>query len=206
MMSLTGSMTDNWELDSLNNILVEFMLAQQLLQYLSVSIFVVVLFEYLITFYREVDYAWGHGLTFARILFFLNRYISLFQLFISVVQVTARPTFFVSCIFLQRVLMICSVFLHGVWAMFSGLRIYAITGRGKRFIATMVVLLTLTPLVTSFVFFASIYLEVTIPFTPASSAPICDGTVTLNTAETLRLVSPYHALCYCSTHAFIALL
>ena len=39
----------------------------------------VLLFEYLITLDREVHFAWGHQLSWARTLFLLNRYLSILE-------------------------------------------------------------------------------------------------------------------------------
>ncbi|KAI0709319.1 hypothetical protein C8Q76DRAFT_859419 [Earliella scabrosa] len=60
-----------------------------------VSAFVLLLYEYMITFDREVNYAWGRKMTWAKGLFFLNRYLSLFQVLTGLVSVFLPASEFV---------------------------------------------------------------------------------------------------------------
>ena len=49
----------------------------------------------MITFDREVNYAWGRKMTWAKGLFFLNRYLSLFQVLTGLVSVFLPASEFV---------------------------------------------------------------------------------------------------------------
>ncbi|KAI0705581.1 hypothetical protein C8Q76DRAFT_172851 [Earliella scabrosa] len=86
-----------------------------------VSAFAVVLYEYIITFDREVNYAWSRSLTWARAVFYVN-----------------------SCTILPRALRIAAVVSFLVYAVFSGLRIYAISGQ-NRLVAGVVTVLSIVP-------------------------------------------------------------
>ena len=67
----------------------------------------VLLYEYLITFDREVSYAWGRRLTLARAPFFLNRYTALLQYSVQVLSTLLPQTFFVRSYLLMRIVLLC---------------------------------------------------------------------------------------------------
>ncbi|KAI0807880.1 hypothetical protein C8Q74DRAFT_97946 [Fomes fomentarius] len=138
MSMSTGSLQAAWE---------EFsaILGQSvILQALSL-----LLYEYATTLDLEIDYAWGRRLTWARVMFFLNRCITLLQLLTSLGSAFLTPSNFVlSCIYLPRINQTCVIILYVVWAIFSGLRVYTITGRNKT-ITTLVLSVGLVPAVTS---------------------------------------------------------
>ncbi|EIW51711.1 uncharacterized protein TRAVEDRAFT_136581, partial [Trametes versicolor FP-101664 SS1] len=57
---------------------------------------VIFLFEYLITIDCEVRLAWSRKLSWARLIFLLNRYIALFLYFLSLIPLLPTGNLFVS--------------------------------------------------------------------------------------------------------------
>ncbi|KAI0709318.1 hypothetical protein C8Q76DRAFT_799334 [Earliella scabrosa] len=133
--------------------------------YADLAVFVVLVFEYLITFDREVHFAWGHKLSWARGIFFLNRYLGLVEYFVvlgpllPVVNYTRQVfqqyeplmtlthvTF--SCVLLTRLTQAVQIVLYAVWAAFSGVRVYAISGRNTS-VTVLVLALAMVPVVTN---------------------------------------------------------
>ncbi|RDX56695.1 hypothetical protein OH76DRAFT_1337098, partial [Lentinus brumalis] len=111
----------------------------------------VLFYEYMITFDREVHYAWGRRLTWARAMFFLNRYLSLLQYFATFASTILPPSYFVSVHMLRCGLQqACIIILFAVWAVFSGLRVYAISGN-RKLLAYTVVFFALIPVATCIV-------------------------------------------------------
>ncbi|TFK92132.1 hypothetical protein K466DRAFT_573300 [Polyporus arcularius HHB13444] len=103
----------------------------------------------MITFDREVHYAWGRRLTWARAMFFLNRYLSLLQYFATFASTILPPSYFQACI----------IILFAVWAVFSGLRVYAISGN-RKLLAYIVVFFALIPVATCIALDTLVRLEV----------------------------------------------
>ncbi|KAI0807510.1 hypothetical protein C8Q74DRAFT_1227882, partial [Fomes fomentarius] len=122
--------------------------AQSIIQQVTyASTFALLLYEYATTLDLEIDYAWGRKLTWARAMFFLNRYITLLQFLAGLGSAFLTPSDF-SCIYLTRTTQTCTIILYIVWAIFSGIRVYTITGCNKT-IAALVLFLGLVPVVTS---------------------------------------------------------
>ncbi|KAI0795661.1 hypothetical protein C8Q75DRAFT_712084, partial [Abortiporus biennis] len=111
------------------------------------------IWDYLITFDREVGYFWGERLSVVSLLFFVNRYVNLFAVIIELFLQARFNTFQVihrSCKILTRLdeaLILCSLL---VIAAFVTLRIYATWTRDWR-PALPVLILALAP-------FGSMYL------------------------------------------------
>ncbi|KAI0331141.1 hypothetical protein GY45DRAFT_1370291 [Cubamyces sp. BRFM 1775] len=126
---------------------------------IDLAAFVLVLFEYLITFDSEVECAWRRKLTWARLILLLNRYIALVLFFVSITPLISADNLPSTtngphrCEALNYTMQTATVILYGVWSAFSGLRIYAIS-HNNRPITVLVVLLSLVPVATN------IYLEV----------------------------------------------
>ncbi|RPD66215.1 hypothetical protein L227DRAFT_606340 [Lentinus tigrinus ALCF2SS1-6] len=149
MSSSTGMDAPGWD----GLVFAEEVLeANRLTQYVFASTFALLFFEYMITFNREVHYAWGRRLTWARAMFFLNRYFSLLQYFATFASTILPPSYF-------RVQQACIVVLFGVWAVFSGLRVYAISGN-QMGLTLLVVCLALVPVATSISLDALVRLEI----------------------------------------------
>ncbi|KAH9946051.1 uncharacterized protein BXZ73DRAFT_95559 [Epithele typhae] len=96
------------------------------MQLVYASAFTIMLFEYLITFDRELRYAWFSRLTWAKTMFFLNRYISLLAYGASLYTLSSPS------------------FLRFAYAVFSGLRLFAI-GQGRKWVTYGVAVLSLVP-------------------------------------------------------------
>ncbi|KAI0749806.1 hypothetical protein C8Q80DRAFT_1313522 [Daedaleopsis nitida] len=131
-------------------------------QYTIVTAFALLLFEYLTTFDREAHYAWGRKLTWARTMFFLNRYLSLFQYFVGVGSAFLPPTFYRQVFdeAQNRVIQGCTAMLYVVWAVFSGLRLYAITEHARALAILVALIASLGPVIASIV--SSLSLQVTV--------------------------------------------
>ncbi|KAI0748157.1 hypothetical protein C8Q80DRAFT_721036 [Daedaleopsis nitida] len=114
-----------------------------IVQLVSLAPFTVLLYEYLITFDREVQYAWDRKLTWATSVFFLNRYLSIFEALAALVSVPSPGDYFV-CVVISRIVDTTTAMQYVVWAVFAGLRVYAIS-EGSKTIASLVVFLALIP-------------------------------------------------------------
>ncbi|TBU65792.1 hypothetical protein BD310DRAFT_984939 [Dichomitus squalens] len=119
----------------------------QLSQYMGVAMLGVVFYEYLITFDLEVRYIWGRRLTWAKVVFLLNRYTTpvyyiglVFPLLLPATRL--RYATLPHAIKLTKIDVECSSF--------AGLRIYPISDK-NRFITLAVVLLSLFPIATNMV-------------------------------------------------------
>ncbi|TBU28441.1 hypothetical protein BD311DRAFT_758207 [Dichomitus squalens] len=118
---------------------------------LNIHLSVVVIYEYLITIDREVHFAWNgwsRRFSWARCVFFLNRYLTILLYVTTWVQMSSIPNTALSCNIPVRMIQACEVTLYVVWAAFAGIRVYAISGC-DRFKTTLVVVLALVPAVTT---------------------------------------------------------
>ncbi|RPD66871.1 hypothetical protein L226DRAFT_542117 [Lentinus tigrinus ALCF2SS1-7] len=96
-------------------------------------------YEYAVTFDREVDLFWKRRITVSSILFLINRYVP-FVVNMFYAPWPLYPTTY----------NILEIFQYLPWAVFSALRAYVLTSRG-RFIAGFVFLLALVPVVINYV-------------------------------------------------------
>ncbi|RDX56696.1 hypothetical protein OH76DRAFT_1477273 [Lentinus brumalis] len=133
--------------------------------YADLAVFAVLLFEYLITFDREVQFAWGRELSWARTIFLLNRYLSILEYLVVLGPLLPTVNYVrhvhndvlhchkltdtrTSCALLTRLMQVFQIVLYIVWAAFAGLRVYAISARN--FVVTVVVVvLAVVPAVTN---------------------------------------------------------
>ncbi|KAI0721019.1 hypothetical protein C8T65DRAFT_735511 [Cerioporus squamosus] len=143
----------------------EILESNRVTQYVFASTFALLFYEYMITFDLEVQYAWGRRLTWARAMFFLNRYLSLLQYFATFASTILPPSYFAPHSRLSadaalqlRIPATSSASMHnnplplrhlGRWnlAVFSGLHVYAISGN-RKLLVYLVVFLALIPVAT----------------------------------------------------------
>ncbi|KAI0807511.1 hypothetical protein C8Q74DRAFT_1188059 [Fomes fomentarius] len=99
----------------------------------DLAVFALILFEYLVTFDREVHFAWRRRITWTRGIFLLNRYLSILEyLFVLGPMLPA-----------QNLLVLIEHF-----PAFSGVRVYAISA-GNSYITMTVVALAMVPVATN---------------------------------------------------------
>ncbi|TBU50856.1 hypothetical protein BD309DRAFT_944822 [Dichomitus squalens] len=132
--------------------LMSYLVATEIFNFTDLAVFVVILYEYLITVDREVHFAWGRKLSWARCVFLLNRYLTILVYLVVLGPLLPTVNTFVnvfrSCVFLTRMMQALQVTLYIVWAAFAGIRIYAISAR-NRVVSVIVVALALVPAVTN---------------------------------------------------------
>ncbi|KAI1795801.1 hypothetical protein LXA43DRAFT_1163716 [Ganoderma leucocontextum] len=150
-----------------------FYQANQLRLYIASAGLALLFFEYLITFNRELCYVRDHKRTWAKAMFILNRYISLFQAFVTLFSAMLPVSPFVlsfpSCVFLGRTIEVCQISLYAVWAVFSALRVYALSNNNRVAVAP-VALLSSAPVMTFIaVAFAADYEIDVVPYAPYPS-------------------------------------
>ncbi|KAL6305528.1 hypothetical protein BKA93DRAFT_778596 [Sparassis latifolia] len=116
------------------------------------SAFVVIFYDYGLTFAREVHTMWGakRKYTFATILFYIVRYAGLLFV-ILVMRSTWSTKSHLTCIVLERVQMALNILLMAAVAVFSAMRVYALYF-GNYFVFGIVLLLGLTnPILTMYI-------------------------------------------------------
>ncbi|RPD66214.1 hypothetical protein L227DRAFT_570117 [Lentinus tigrinus ALCF2SS1-6] len=116
---------------------IEYYANTLVFNYADLAVFVVLVFEFLITFDREVHFAWGRKLSWARTIFLMNRYLSILEYLVVLGPLLPTLNYFAF-----------QVVLYVVWAGFAGWRVYAISGRNS-ILTTIVVLLAVVPAVTN---------------------------------------------------------
>ncbi|KAI0701122.1 hypothetical protein C8T65DRAFT_697122 [Cerioporus squamosus] len=103
---------------------------------------VFVVYEYIITFGLEVDLFWKRKLTGASVLFFLTRYLALLTIFFGMLEYV--PTTDSSCAMVIRWQAGVEYTQYLPWAVFSGLRAFALSGQNWP-LSGLVLLLSLVP-------------------------------------------------------------
>ncbi|KAI0670307.1 hypothetical protein C8Q78DRAFT_1079284 [Trametes maxima] len=157
-MNATTSSSDSQE--EVVEFIVQSIAEFFVVNYIDLAAFALLVFDYVITFDNEVRFAWCRKYSWAKIIFLFNRYLSIALYFLSLgpllptnsllrrvhswhyVAAASVLTFTLlvsSCKVLNYTMQTVTVLLYGVWAAFSGLRVYAISGRN--WIVTVVVLL-----------------------------------------------------------------
>ncbi|TBU50811.1 hypothetical protein BD309DRAFT_848542 [Dichomitus squalens] len=131
----------------------------QLSQYMGVAMLGVVFYEYLITFDLEVRYIWGRRLTWAKVVFLLNRYTTPVY-YIGLVFPLLLPATRLRYATLPYAIKLTNIdnfadyygdhLTDLLLSAFAGLRIYPISDK-NRFITLAVVLLSLFPIATNMV-------------------------------------------------------
>ncbi|TBU35903.1 hypothetical protein BD311DRAFT_648190 [Dichomitus squalens] len=114
--------------------LVSYLVATEIFNFTDLAVFVVILYEYLITVDREVHFAWGRKLSWARCVFLLNRYLTILVYLVVLGPLLPTVNTFNSLTYFHRA--------------FAGIRIYAISAR-NRVVTVIVVALALVPAVTN---------------------------------------------------------
>ncbi|KAI0325606.1 hypothetical protein GY45DRAFT_1260568 [Cubamyces sp. BRFM 1775] len=146
--------------------------------------------EYFITFDSEVRLIWRRRITGASVLFFLNRYIMIFDNVITLASYPARTdlvrllAILALCDILGWMDVVLNLLPYFIWNAFSTMRVYAISGRDWR-IASVVCLLMIGPIASN------VY---NIPFeTPDNMPPPynCqfDNAITLQTHNIIPLIA-----------------
>ncbi|OSC97297.1 hypothetical protein PYCCODRAFT_1398958 [Trametes coccinea BRFM310] len=128
--------------------------------YYTLAAFVLLAFEYVITLDREVHLVWGRKLTGATVLFVLNRY-WLFLEYISQV-ITMFPISEKSCNVVNQFVIIGNAGPPLIWAAFSTLRGYALSGR-KWWIAPVIFVFYLPHFILNCVYYASLSTQLAPP-------------------------------------------
>ncbi|PIL24063.1 hypothetical protein GSI_13814 [Ganoderma sinense ZZ0214-1] len=143
----------------------------QLRLYTASAGFAFLLFEYLITFDRELLYIRDHKRTWAKAMFILNRYLSLLQaattLFSAVLPVSLfvrisslrKHIMYTKTTFRGRTVEVLQISLYAVWAVFSALRVYALSNN-DRVIVVLVGLLSSAPVITFTYIATTAYYEI----------------------------------------------
>ncbi|TFK82801.1 hypothetical protein K466DRAFT_603385 [Polyporus arcularius HHB13444] len=108
---------------------------------------VFVVYEYVITFGQEVDLFWKRRWTGASLLFFLNRYLALLLILCGMLEYVPKTDS--SCAMVVRWQAGVEYTQYLPWAVFSGLRAFALGGQNW-FLAGIVLLLSLVPLGINF--------------------------------------------------------
>ncbi|KAI0748156.1 hypothetical protein C8Q80DRAFT_1270597 [Daedaleopsis nitida] len=142
----------------------------------------VLVYEHLITLDSEIRYLRARRLRWAQVVFILNRYLITLQTF-SGLATSPRGK---SCVVLDRFGNTTTAILYVVWAAFSGLRVYAVSGHNNKTIASLVVVLALAPLVTNIAFDVMIQpVVIPIPDVPPALSLFCGTDGPLDFADTL---------------------
>ncbi|EMD39646.1 hypothetical protein CERSUDRAFT_81028 [Gelatoporia subvermispora B] len=106
-----------------------------------------VFYDHATTISREVDYIWGRKLNSVTLLFHLNRW-TLFAWAISEALDFMSQNTIPRCVGFSMLDYILNILLFAIWALFSAVRTYAISG-GSWWLSVLVLCLNLVPLVTS---------------------------------------------------------
>ncbi|KAH9946052.1 uncharacterized protein BXZ73DRAFT_72912 [Epithele typhae] len=120
--------TDAGSLEESQDFLIDYYTNTRIFNNVDLSVFVLILFEYLVTFDREVRFAWGKKISWARTIFLLNRYLSIFEYLFLLGPLLPLSTVS-SCNVVTRTSEVLQIILYAVWAAFAGIRIHAISAR-----------------------------------------------------------------------------
>lgn len=110
--------------------------------YVAVAALTLVVYDFALTFKREVTTVWGRKVTGASILFFVNRYLSIMcaTLVVAMNSITVQA----SCNGAGRTFQVVTLVLILVFALFSALRIYAVWERNI-ILSVLILALDLVP-------------------------------------------------------------
>ncbi|KAH9846946.1 hypothetical protein C2E23DRAFT_946664 [Lenzites betulinus] len=121
--------------------------------------FALIFYDYAITLDREVTFVWGKRFTGATALFILNRYLSLLKYPIYIVnQLPLSDKVVPSCTIVSIYSMVAQILPYIVWAAFSALRVYAITGQNWK-AALAVVLPGSLLFISNIALYAGVYMQ-----------------------------------------------
>ncbi|OCH91388.1 hypothetical protein OBBRIDRAFT_834254 [Obba rivulosa] len=181
---------------------LEFLESDALGEYCILAVVCLIFYDYALTFTSEVELIWGRRLTSVTLLFHLNRWITFAWTACGLLTLDpAGPThafsFFMrlpACIGLNILAGSVSLILKSVWAVFSAVRIYAISGGSWR-LSYVVYLLGMVPVGTGVYgsFIATSYSVSNIPVIGMT----CVENIKDNEAETVicELCNYYHLQC-----------
>ncbi|GBE83894.1 hypothetical protein SCP_0509510 [Sparassis crispa] len=107
----------------------------------ELSICAVILYEHLVTFGTEYDLVWGRKLTGPNVIFFINRYALFVWSIVNILglfswESARRYNFFWQC----AEAFVMQLMVYTIWAVFSGLRVYAVSSRNWYFTVPTVAL------------------------------------------------------------------
>ncbi|EMD39713.1 hypothetical protein CERSUDRAFT_81089 [Gelatoporia subvermispora B] len=155
---------------------------------LQVAAAALVLYDHLITFGREVNFIWGRKFNSVTLLFHLNRW-SIFLFSILNVAIDFQPLASIpSCRALNTLNDATEIMLYILWAAFSTIRIYAMSG-GNWLLSLLVCTLSIVPAGTnSYGFFATYWYSLQeLPYFGLEC--ITNNDVSPNTANILVIVT-----------------
>ncbi|PCH33306.1 hypothetical protein WOLCODRAFT_135050 [Wolfiporia cocos MD-104 SS10] len=108
-----------------------------------------VFYEYGITLSDEIALVWGSGGWLSKWLFLLNRYSMLVSALLEILVVLPWGTI-PSCVAYNVVITLFELIPLVLWAVFSGIRVYAVSSPGRRwYLVCLVVVLGLVPVATN---------------------------------------------------------
>ncbi|KAI0771092.1 hypothetical protein BD413DRAFT_613609 [Trametes elegans] len=106
------------------------------------AVFVLMLYEFMLTFDREVDLFWTPAFTRSTVLFMLNRYITLLKYPVTMTGYMDVPDAEYVPYDLLGPRQTLEIIPYLVWAVFSAMRVHALTGRDWRLASVVFVLLS----------------------------------------------------------------
>ncbi|KAI0709278.1 hypothetical protein C8Q76DRAFT_104410 [Earliella scabrosa] len=118
---------------------------------ITVAVLALLLYEYFITFDREIGIAWSHKLSWGKAIFLFSRYIGLLLVLQGFAFEFLPGPIFV-CAFLAHFSNIVKIAQYAACASFSGLRAYTVSGSNKIITSLVVILAAVPPVVTTIVF------------------------------------------------------
>ncbi|OCH90808.1 hypothetical protein OBBRIDRAFT_825716 [Obba rivulosa] len=115
--------------------------------YVSLAGSVLILYDQLLMLPHEVQYIWGRKFTSVTGIFYLNKWISIAWAMMTIGSFWT-PTFLRGCLAVYDLEDVIGLCLFIVWAVFSSVRVYAISG-GTWWLAIIVFALSIVPFITN---------------------------------------------------------
>lgn len=118
-------------------------------RYVPVAIYATIFYDYVLNLRREIDLTWRRGSTTGTILFLANRYLALAYCLFRLTVEYIRDDFLI-CRVMEAVGAMFSLLFFIVWAVFSALRVYAVSSKNWT-LTSLALGWGLVPLVTNIV-------------------------------------------------------
>ncbi|KAL7280898.1 hypothetical protein ACG7TL_005842 [Trametes sanguinea] len=150
--------------------------------YWTSSALALLFYDYLLTLRHEVRLVWSRKFTGATVLFLSNRYVIILLYLVDVI--TLFPIIPSTCAGTGRFITVLEVLPYIIWAAFSSLRAYALSGR-TLVIGLIVFLLSLVPAGVNAYFFST-FTFVNLP-SPSNCTAL--SSITADLSRTLTIVS-----------------